>query len=613
MILYRKRLKHFIPTYLNKHIAAVTNIFMRHIEQPNIRDLALIGDQKSCALIDKNCTIAWYCLWRFDQPSLFSLLIDEQGGYWSVDAAGKVFSRRSYKDDTAILKTEFNVDGGSFTITDFMPAATEMAGICRLFTPSPVPVTIRLFPKPDYGRSPAKLKRGEDDTTVADNKFEYYIKGSHPLSIQNGIIEMVIPKDESGWCVLVDDKRAVQHVCLENLLDAQQKTAAKWHCLMSNIVYEGVYKEQLYQSYKALQLLTHEHSGGILAAATTSCPERAGGKRNYDYRYVWLRDTAMDVRALVRASSKGGEAERFLDFLCAARNTNKKDLFVPFYDLDNKTAPEGKFIPGTGYKGSKPIRIGNDAYDQLQLDAQGNVLLAAKEIYNKNGKKPHRETIVRTADFLVDNWHQKDHGIWEENVKEHFTSSKVLVVRGLEFIAEYADDERQKQKWLNTAKEVRLYILNNCMTKDGAYAVYAGSNAVDITAALYAVWGYDQPDSPAMRQTVKRIEEEYREGELYYRHLIQFNSKREGVFLAGSLWMALYYIGINNLNKAKSIIDAVLSFSTDLGFLPEEGNVKTGELLGNLPQAFVHASLIGAIVRYNKAINESGDESKDDY
>ena len=241
---------------------------------------------------------------------------------------------------------------------------------------------------------------------------------------------MVIPKGESGWCVLVDDKRAVQHVYLENLLLAQQTTAARWHSLMSNITYEGVYKEQFYQSYKAVQLLTHEHSGGILAAATTSLPERAGGERNYDYRYVWLRDTAMDVRALVRAESKGKEAERFLHFLCNARNTNKKNLFVPIYDLDNKTAPEEKIIPGTGYNDSKPIRIGNGAYDQLQLDAQGNVLLAAKEIYKETGTKSHWETIVRTADFLVENWMEKDHGVWEEEIKEHFTSSKVLVAKG---------------------------------------------------------------------------------------------------------------------------------------------------------------------------------------
>lgn len=294
---------------------------MHKKEQPYIRDIALIGDQKSCALIDKQGTIAWYCLWRFDQPSLFSLLIDQRGGYWSVEAAGKTFRSRKYQDDTTILITDFDVDGGTFTVTDFMPASSGMAGICRLITPSPVPVTIQLYPKPDYGRAASRLKPTKDKTVVADNKYEYYIKGSHTLSIVNDTVEMIIPKGESGWCVLVDNKDALKYVYLENILDAKQNTADKWRNLMRNITYEGAYKEQFYQSYQAILLLTHEHSGGILAAATTSLPERKGSFRNYDYRYVWLRDTAMDVSALVRAGSKGKEAERFLDFLCSAMNS----------------------------------------------------------------------------------------------------------------------------------------------------------------------------------------------------------------------------------------------------------------------------------------------------
>lgn len=589
----------------------LAKVFMQSIEQPVIRDLALIGDQKSCALIDKKGTIAWYCLWRFDQPSLFSLLIDQLGGYWSVEAKDKTFSKRYYQENTAILITEFNVEGGTFAITDFMPATAEMAGICRLFSPSPVPVTIHLLPTPDYGRSSSKLKKGKEDTIVTDNKFEYYIKGSHPLSIKDGKVEMVVPAGENGWCVLVDNKEALQHVCLENIRKAQQKTAAKWRDLMSNIAYEGVYKEQMYQSYKAIQLVTHEHSGGILAAATTSLPEKLGDGRNYDYRFVWLRDTAMNVSALVKAGSKGREAERFLHFLATARRTNKKNLFVPMYDLDNKTAPDEKWLLGTGYQGSQPIRIGNGAYDQLQLDAQGNVLLAARRIYDRKKDKPHWETIVRTADFIVDNWQQKDHGIWEESVKQHFTSSKVLDAKSLEFMSQYTDDEKQKNRWLRTAQQIRNFIAAHCMTKDGAYAVYAGSQAVDVTAALFAVWWYDKPDSPAMKQTIERIESECREGELYHRHLIEFNAQQEGVFLAGSLWMALYYIMLKDLSKAKRIMDAVLGFATDLGFLPEEGVIATGEPLGNMPQTFVHASLIGAIVDYNNAIHEIKDGKTD--
>jgi len=343
----------------------------------------------------------------------------------------------------------------------------------------------------------------------------------------------------------------------------------------------------------------------VEAAGTTSLPEQIGADRNYDYRFVWLRDTAMVVSALVRANDKGDEAERFLGFLCTGRHTNKKNLFVPFYDLDAKTAPDEITLPATGYKCSKPVRIGNGAFEQFQLNAQGNVLLAAKQIYNKNKEKPHWETIVRTAEHLVKNWNKKDHGIWEEHVKEHFPSSKILVAKSLEFLAEHAESNKQKETWLRTAEKIRAFISENCMTSDGAYAVYAGSEAVDLTAALYPVWWYDKPDSNAMKQTMKRIEQEYKEGELYHRHLIMSDAKAEGVFLAGCLWVAQYYVMLKDLKKAKTIIDAVLQFLTDLGFLPEEGDVKTGELLGNIPQTFVHSSLMGIIMDYNAALNST--------
>ena len=577
-------------------------------KQPPIKDIALIGDQKTCALIDKEGTIAWYCLWRFDQPSLFSLLIDKDGGWWTVDAEGKTFRQRQYKEDSAVLVSEYGVSGGTLTITDFMSTLPEMAGICRLFSPAPVAVKCRLYPTPGYGRSAALLKK-EGDCIVSENRFEFYIKASHTLSLQQGVVVMEIPAGQEGWCVLLDDKRALPFVTTKGLQQALTITVERWQSIMRNISYEGPYKEAFFQSYKAIQLLTHAQSGGILAAATTSLPETLGGTRNYDYRYVWLRDTAMDVSALVRAGSKGNEAERFLDFLCAGRNTNKKNLFVPFYDLDHKTAPDEDFIPGSGYRGSTPLRIGNGAHEQLQLDAQGNVLLAAKQIYDKNNGKPHWKTILQTADYLVKNWQKKDHGIWEENVQRHYTSSKVLVAKSFEFLAGYADTEKQKKVWLDTARQIRQFVSGHCMTRDGSYAVYAGSEEVDLTAALYAVWEYDEPGSAAMQKTIQQIEAGYKDGDLYRRHLVETDSRTEGVFLAGSLWMAQYFILRKDLAKAKIIIDAVLRFSTDLGFLPEEGDVKTGEPIGNLPQTFVHASLMGTILDFKKVKENAAEHS----
>jgi GH15 family glucan-1,4-alpha-glucosidase len=574
---------------------------MEKVIQPSIRDLAVIGDKRTCALIDKLGTVVWYCPWRFDQPSLFSLLVDENGGFWSVEVQGKAFAGRHYKGNSAILINEFTVGESSFSITDFMPMTSNINGICRIFSPAAACIKSRLFLKPDYGRSSGSLKKGDDGKTVFCNSFEFYVKASHRIMVNDNTIEFTIPAGEKGWAVLVDNKETLHTLSEESLEKALYQTEEKWNTIMGNVSYEGPYKEQMYQSYKAIQLVTHQYSGGILAAATTSLPEEIGANRNFDYRFVWLRDTAMVVSALIRAGSKGDEAERFLDFLCLGRDTNKKNLFVPFYDLDAKTAPDQIILPGTGYKGSRPVRMGNGAFEQFQLDAQGNVLLAAKQIYSRKKDKPHWRTIEHTADYLVKNWHKKDHGIWEEHIEEHFTSSKVLVAKSLEFLAEHTEDEKQKKRWLSAAQEIRKFVAANCMMSDGAYAVFAGSEEVDVTASLYPIWWYDDPDSYAMNQTIKRIEEEYKEGELYYRRLELSDSKKEGVFLAACLWMAQYYVMVRNLDKAKRIIDAVLKFSNDLGFLPEEGDVETGEMLGNIPQTFVHSSFIGVVLDYRNA------------
>ncbi len=579
------------------------------VTQPIIKDLSFIGDKRTCAIVDKQGTVVWYCPWRFDQPSALSLLIDEGGGYWSVSASGKQFIDQTFSHNAPIVKTMFEVDGGSFDITDFMPLGDSLKGVCRLFSPAPVGVVVTLLLRPDYSRQSAKLKLLKDKHTVTCKRAGLCLKSSHPLSIDKDKIIFVIPANEAAWAVLYTEAGEGVQIDAAFLNHQRSQTLNDWDNILNKLNYNGPYKAAMYQSYLAIQLVTHSYSNGILAAATTSLPEIVGSSRNYDYRYVWLRDTAMVVSALIRAQVGGTIAEDFLGFLCRGRTTNKKSRFVPFYDLDAKTAPDEDLLPGTGYKGSKPIRMGNNAFEQLQLDAQGNVLLAAKQVYGLGKGKPNWQTAKYIADYLVKNWKRKDHGIWEEHLKEHFTSSKVLVAKSLEFIAAFADNEKQRKRWLSAADDIKKFIASKCMTNDGAYAVYAGSQQVDITAALYPVWLFDDPHSAEMKKTIERIENEYKEGELYHRRLEMTDTMEEGVFLAGCLWMAQYFVMTGELSKTKKIIDAVLQFATTQGFLAEEGDIKTGQPLGNLPQTFVHASLMGVIIDYNDALQKSGIES----
>ncbi len=576
-------------------------------QQPLIKDLALIGDKRTCAFIDTKGNVVWHCPWRFDQPSVFSLLIDEHGGYWSIQSdEANHFKQRNYRGNTAILESIFEIKNQPFTVTDFMPFGRGIRGLCRMFSGAPVSFTSVLFLKPDYGKATASFKKGKTANTLHVKGHELFIKASHPLVIENDCVMMQVPAGEASWAVLLDDDTHLDSLSLHHLKEALEHTATEWGKIMEQLDYEGPYQKEMHQSYKAIQLMTHDVSGGILAAGTTSLPEVIGSSRNYDYRYVWLRDTAMVVTALIRANSAGDEAERFLDFLQVGKTTNKKNLFVPFYDLDAKAAFDEREIPGTGYQNSRPLRTGNGAFEQEQLDAQGNVILAAKQIYGKNNGKPHWENVVHTAEYIVNNWQRKDHGIWEEGLKEHYTSSKVLAAISLEFLSDYAETEKQKEHWLKAANDIREFVGNECITSDGCYAVFAGSDEVDITSALYPIWWFCKANTVEMQRTIQRLEINYRSGNLYHRHLCESDWKEEGVFLAASLWMAQYYVLLGNFETAKTIIDAVLEFATDLGLLPEEGDVKTGAFLGNIPQTFVHSSFIGVVLDYKEAINTKG-------
>jgi GH15 family glucan-1,4-alpha-glucosidase len=575
-------------------------------QQPNIRDLGIIGDQKTCALIDKEGTVAWYCPERFDSPAVCSLLIDAKiGGYWSVKSTAE-FKSRKYLDDSGVLRTEFGTGPEHFTLTDWMPFAEDSpAGIFRLTSPSSHPVVHSIRLKDNYGLGAVRLnKLGNNSVSIQGKEWRYVLIASHTVQPDSGLATVEIPAGAEGWVALFTSQVEEAEINREVIQKSLADTLRNWKELFSMVTYNGVYNDQLLNSCRAVCLMTHKPSGGIIAAATTSLPEGFGNGRNYDYRYVWLRDAAMIVSAHIRAIGMTGAATDFLGFLCSARTSNEDKRIMPFYDLDRNVAAPLKEIPLRGYKNQKPVVTGNGANEQLQLDANANVLLAAKQVYSQLDSKPNWETVRIIADFLADNWHRKDHGIWEEHLEEHFTSSKVIAAKSLEFIADNADTDAQAQKWLRAAADIRRFVAEHCMTETGAYAVYAGSPHVDVTAALYPVWLYDKPDSPEMLATMREIEEKHREDDLYYRRLEQFDASQEGVFLAGSLWVAQYYVMRDDFVKARQIIEATLRFANDLGYLAEEGDVATGEMLGNFPQTFVHASLMGVIVDLHAAESE---------
>jgi GH15 family glucan-1,4-alpha-glucosidase len=565
-----------------------------------IESLAMIGDRQTLAMVTKEGTICWYCPGRFDRPSLFASLLDEEkGGEWKIRWKGSAYASRDYEGDSAILKSVYSKDQEINVVVDFMPAGEGMPhGICRLLEGSSSACHIELRPAPSYGQEAPALKQESDCISIGDSCFFY---SSHGAKIVDNHIELDTSSLKRAWMFL-SDTRLAEAPNPTKWLDA---TRQFWKKVAGRFSYYGPYESEVAQSIRALRMLTHETNGGIIAAGTTSLPEVPGGERNYDYRYVWLRDAGMIVSALTRAGSNGFEEKRFLGFISGLEQI-EGILFSPMYDLDQKLIPDKKEIELSGYLDSQPVTIGNGARRQLQLGTTANVLLAAKLIYNKYDTNEHWDVIAKTADFLAENWHREDKGIWEENPNKHYTTSKVITAVGLKYIAEHSDDEKQKLRWKQAEQEIREFVKNNCINSEGAYAAAAGEEAVDISAILFPTWGFTDIDAPEVLATVKVLERDYRKGDLYRRHLFEFDSSQEGAFLAASLWMAQYYVYRGNLDKARVIINEVLKYTTDLGFFSEEADVENERMTGNIPQTFVHASFIGAVIDLKNETEKQG-------
>lgn len=566
-------------------------------------DLALIGDRRTCCLLDKQGTITWYCPKRFDEPSLFASLLDpEKGGFWSFELKGMKFHKREYFSDSSILQSNFTAEEGNLLLEDWMPLNASFYGICRRLSKAPLSYKMHVHPSPDYNRqSPVLEQITSKHVTI---NFDLHLYSSHPIDKVGKVISCKIPAGEPSWFVLAE--KALDNP-EERMEESHEFTLQHWQEVTRHITYEGPYEAEVRKSLRVLRLLTYAQNGGVIAAATTSLPEVISGERNYDYRYVWLRDAAMIVSALSRAGSDGEEERRFLSFICSAMRRIPKPV-VPMLTLDEQPAGKERTLNLRGYKDSKPVQYGNGAGNQLQLDANSNVLIAAKVIYNRYNTREHWNTIQGLANFLVEHWQERDHGIWEETKKHHYTSSKVITAISLKYIAEHSQDKEEKKRWQDTSTQIEQYIEANCLTTDGAYSVYAGSEHVDVSAILFPIWGYTDASSERMLKTVEVLEREYCSNHLYRRHLVEYDSGKEGAFLAGTLWVAQYWVMRRNWDKVEATLGAALHFMNDVGIMPEEGAPETGEWLGNLPQTFVHASLIGTIIDYKEARYGKGQE-----
>lgn len=569
---------------------------MAQEQAPSIGDLALIGDRRTGALVGRRGEIVWYCPGRFDRPSLLGALLDPKSGSWRLEARDASYVSRRYAGPSAILETCFAQSAGELLLTDWMNAGdgAPRGVLCRLLSPAPADLRLVLEPRPDYARRAATLVAAGPATVRIDDGA-HWLYGSHPIAIDGQRATIDVPAGERAWAALADSPLPAPSTA--DVFAWRQCTLDHWQALEDLLPYEGPYAAEIAASLRAIRLLTHAESGGILAAATASLPEVAGGSRNWDYRYVWLRDAGMVVSALVRLGGDLTEGARYLDFICSLRGASSRYPVPVFATLDGQRAPEEAALNIAGYAGSRPVRVGNDARDQLQLDALANIVLAAKLIYGRTDERPHWATVQEIAEFLAARWHEPDHGIWEEKARRQYTASKVIAACALASAAEYSADPAQAARWRSAVRDIRTFVAENCLTAAGAYAHFARTDEVDVSAVLFPIWAYTSADAPEMVATIAELDLRWSwQRTLYWRRLECDDSRAEGAFLASSFWMAQYWVMRGDLLRAREIIDAALECANDVGLFAEEYDPRRAMTLGNTPQAFVHAALIGAVI-----------------
>ena len=596
-------------------------------EVSKIQDCAIIGDGRSAALVSNQGSIDWLCWPRFDSASIFAAIVDPHiGGRWSIRPTQASQVSRRYIDRTNVLETTFTGETGKIILTDFMPVTSEERKRSFLWPEhellrqikcdeGKVEVMIDFKPRLDYGRVAPKIKnagklgwRIEIGTNVFTLRSERKLDGLKPPNLRKRHEEalsgtLVLKAGESVAFSFSFSAEAPAVVPpLGELIDEKlDLTIDWWRGWVAQSNYRGPYERPVIRSALVLKLLSYAPSGAIVAAPTTSLPERVGGDLNWDYRFAWLRDASFTVHALFGLGYRD-DAEAFVDWLLHATRLTRPRLRV-VYDVFGESPPSERVLSHLqGYANSRPVRVGNAAGEQLQLDVYGEVVEAVshfigeRETLDRDVQKMLREC----AEYVCTHWREPDNGIWEERDRlRHYTHSLLMCWVALDRILKMQARGQLRgiavEKCALERKRIREEI-ETCAwnSKLAAYVQACGSDVMDATALLLAYHGFEEASSQRMQQTHARIRERLvpRRG-LIYRYQ-QSKDRHEGAFGICSFWEVIFLASCGNLTEAREVFEAALAYSDDVDLFGEEIDPETGDALGNFPQGFTHLGLINA-------------------
>ncbi len=593
-----------------------------------IAEHGLIGDLHTVALVGTEGTIDWYCCPSFDSPSVFGAILDaDRGGRFSLKPSiGNWTSKQLYFPDTNVLITRFLSAEGVGEVEDFMPIGELRGGTHRQrLIRRVVGVRGRMHfelvcaPRFDYGRDRHQVQRHRHGVVFEASDLRLALETEAPIDVRGGDAHasVELSAGESATFVLehLRDAYEPHSHSAEEMRELVEGTVAYWRSWLSQSRYKGRWREMVHRSALTLKLLTYQPTGAIVAAPTTSLPEVLGGERNWDYRYTWIRDAAFSLYALLRLGFTQ-EAAAFMDWLNHRVSSERWERTGPLnvlYGIDGRRElPEQLLDHLEGYRGSAPVRIGNDAAAQLQLDIYGE-LVDSIYLYNKYGKPISHdswEDLSRIVEWVSDHWDQADEGIWEtRGGRQPFTYSRLMCWVALERALRIANTRglpADRIGWGQARDRIyRQIIARGWHQSRQAFVQHYDTDVLDASLLLMPLVKFIAPTDPRWLSTLEAIGEELVSDSLVYRYNVEASPDglrgAEGTFSICTFWYVEALARAGRLDQARLVFEKMLTYANHLGLYAEEIG-PTGEQLGNFPQAFTHLALISAAVNLDRQL-----------
>ena len=602
-----------------------------------IDDYGLLADCNSAALVDRHGSIDWLCMPRYDSPAVFTRILDPDAGHWSIRPAGEFRSERRYLPGTLVVETTFETDSGTVRLVDAMSFPEGQRGhdlgleprheLMRLVegVSGSVELAMALAPRPEYGLVRPLLRRTDAGGRTFGGPNQIAVTAGVPVDVTGADMHGSFAVGEGvqvgfalRWAPVeaaAPEPRPAQEVAA-----AIEDTVAGWRSWEADHdIYEGPHRDLVRFSSRVLKGLTYRPTGAIVAAATTSLPETVGGERNWDYRFAWIRDASLTLEALYIGACSD-EAENFVSFMTSSAGGRADHSLQIMYGIGGEHDLSERELPHLrGWRDSRPVRVGNGAWGQTQLDVYGE-LLNSLYLYREQLGDLHPEIqrfIADLADAAARRWGERDQGMWEmRGEPRHHLSSKMLCWVALDRAVKLAPglgEYAKAEEWAEERDRVREAVLERGWSEERqAYAQSFDSDELDAAQLLMPLVDFLPATDERMRSTIEAIARDLTEDGLVlrYRNDEGLNADgltgEEGTFVICSFWLVACLAKAGEVERAEALFEQLVGSANDLGLLAEEIDTRNDELLGNVPQAFSHIGLIKAAWEIDKASGRGG-------